>query len=365
MHVLHFCPSIDTRYGGPSRTVVSLCNYLSLNDIEVTLLSNFRNSIPINENVKVLNFNSPSKIFTVISFYKMFVGLFNNISLVHIHGIWNIYHIFIALYCILKKKNFVIHPRGMLEPWPLKQKFFKKKISLILYQNFILQRASRIIATSEMEKHNLSNILSIPKKIAVVHNGCYLGEEAIPEVNRDGIVPQKFLFLSRLHEKKGIEILIESFKIITKIFPHTSLTIAGNGEKKYTNFLKSLIKGYEGKIFFIGEVADENKLNLYLKHHIFVLPTYSENFGIVVLEALSCSMPVITTNATPWKIIEELKCGWITEPDIDLLTGALLESCNLSSFNYCQMSKNSSFVSKKYTWPAIALSTIKIYSEME
>ncbi len=118
-------------------------------------------------------------------------------------------------------------------------------------------------------------------------------------------MPQKtLLFLSRIHHKKGIELLLEAWQRIGKqLRSNWKINIAGNGESNYINNINQLItkKNLVGEIEIIGPKFGEDKIRTYRQADLFVLPTYSENFGIVVAEALAYGIPVITTKGTPWE----------------------------------------------------------------
>ncbi len=265
-----------------------------------------------------------------------------------------------------KKAGFkvVYSPHGMLEPWALKRHYWTKKLpAILLFQKNGLQVCDMIHATAKSEKENLI-ALGWNKKVTAIAN-C---------VQIDGIQMKiswerrkNILFLSRVHVKKGINFLIEAIAQLKNELKGYSVTIAGPGEDLYIEELKELAArcGVADMIEFIGPVYADAKWPLYCKADIFVLPTWSENFGIVVPEALASGTPVITTVGTPWEELEEYNCGWWT----GIGTKATVEALN--SFIACTdgeleaMGRNGRrLVEDKYASTIVAGQFIKMYERL-
>ena len=132
--------------------------------------------------------------------------------------------------------------------------------------------------------------------------------------------------------KKGIEFLLEAVSLLKLQLKGYTITIAGEGDQTYISSLKSkaLELGIDKMVNFCGGVYGEKKWELYRKADVFVLPTYSENFGIVIAESLACGTPVITTIGTPWESLNSNKCGWCTAIGTQPLKEALLSFLDLS-----------------------------------
>lgn len=207
----------------------------------------------------------------------------------------------------------VYTPHGMLEPWIMKRHYWTKKVpAMLFFQKRGIQIADMVHATAESEKNNLL-ALGWNRNIKVIPNCVRIDEIAMKQSWKRR---KNILFLSRVHVKKGINFLIEAAAQLNDNvnvnFYGYSITIAGPGEESYVNELKQMASrlGVADTFRFIGPVFSDEKWKLYQEADLFVLPTHSENFGIVVAEALASGTPVITTTGTPWEELNTHHCGW-------------------------------------------------------
>lgn len=300
MKVLHIINSIDKSTGGPSRSVPQTCIELSKLGVDIEIVTQeSADMVAIKENshLKV-------KYMTFWELYRYGSRLSaKDIDLIHLQHIWNPYIQVMAFWAHKKKIPYIITPRGMLEPWILAQNSWKKKLGLFLYQKKAIQRAKYIHATAQMEANNI-RALGFNNPIYIIPNGIDLS--SVKESKKKyGI--KKIVFLSRIHPKKGIEILLEAWRNCNT--EGWTLEIAGNGDE---NYIEKLIRSAQDikNVNFVGAKYGVDKWNFLLSADAMVLPTFSENFGIVVAEALVIGVPVITTTGTPWQDLESYNCGW-------------------------------------------------------
>ena len=146
-----------------------------------------------------------------------------------------------------------------------------------------------------------------------------------------------------------------------------TINIAGEGEESYINELKQLASklDVENLIHFIGGVYGDKKWELFKKADLFVLPTHSENFGIVVAEALACGTPVITTQGTPWKELENNHCGWWTAIGTEATTKALKDFLQQTETQLEQMGRNGrKLVEEKYSSQKMAYDMVNLYRKI-
>lgn len=176
---------------------------------------------------------------------------------------------------------------------------------------------------------------------------------------------EKILFLSRVHTKKGIELLFETVYKLKEELKEYEVIIAGEGEENYIRSLKRMNeeKGCSGIVKFIGGIYGEDKWKLFREADCFVLPTHSENFGYVIAEALASGTPIITTKGTPWNELEAKGCGWWTDIGTQATVKALKEFLQLSESTLETMGRNGrTLIEEKYSAKKMADGMIELYS---
>lgn len=365
MNIHHIVSSIDISTGGPARSVTGLINSILLNssDIEITL-----DTIETKEPIISSFINKKGKIFFNKSCLLNSTSLKYNLKksksiLYHGHGIWQMPIHNMAR--IARKKNipYIITPRGMLESWSLKQGAIKKELALKLFQYKDLEKSACIHATADMEVESI-RALGFKNPIAMIPNGIKISEFSDVVPVKD-VKPRKILFLSRIHKKKGIENLIEAWSNINlEKRSDWIIEIIGNGDADYIKQLnKNIIsKKLQDTIFINAPVFGEKKLDIYRKASLFVLPTFSENFGIVVAEALASFTPVITTKGTPWKSIQENNCGWWIDIGVAPLEKALIQAISLKNEKIIDMGINGrKLIENDFSMTSVSKKMIKLY----
>ena len=330
MKINHIVSSLDISMGGPSKSVSDLAFGLSKLGENVTITSTY------SEN-PYFNVESNSKIELNLIKHTSFKTKLEEIikkekyDILHGHGIWQMPVHHMAKFSRKNHIPYIITPRGMLEPWSLNAKKWKKRVGMLLYQRKDLEFAECLHATAQKEAENFRS-LGFKNPIAVIPNGIDLNDFPISEgKNKE---TKTILFLSRIHKKKGIEMLIEAWsRLQNSIKSGWKIEIAGNGEPKYINRLQNLITkhGLNKEIEIIGPQFGEKKIEAYQRADLFVLPTYSENFGIVIAEALACGIPVITTKGAPWKDLLKYNAGWWIDIGTRSLEDTLTQALKLSN----------------------------------
>ncbi|MBD5356731.1 MAG: glycosyltransferase [Bacteroides sp.] len=362
MKICLFITTLDKTSGGPSRSVPLLAKGLSEIGVDTTLITCKSKEM----NTHILS-NSKVKLETIpnnIS-HKMLEEkiMQEGYDLIHCQNLWHpLYH---KVAAIARKNNipYMMTPRGCLEPWCLKQKRLKKKLALMLYQKGDLQHATCILATSDMEAENIRN-LNIKAPIAIIPNGIDINEYTCRKPFSKPDVKQQVCFISRIHEKKGLEVLITAWGDISAKYPDWNLVIAGNGEKTYISKLVKMIeeKGLSNSVRIIPPIFGKEKRNLYYQSAIFILPSYSENFGMVIAEAMSCGLPVITTTATPWQDLNKYNLGWCIDLGVENLRLTISNAINKGMDTLFQMGqKGSVYINTTVNYLAVAQRNKSVY----
>ena len=252
----------------------------------------------------------------------------------------------------------------MLEPWALNNGKMKKAIALSLFQKKDLENAACIHATATSEAENIRE-LGFSNPIAVIPNGIDISEFPLKQGARTN-KKKKILFLSRIHPKKGIEMLLDAWvSLLPKSKKDWEIEIAGNGDSGYIEKLQARINqlGIEKEVKLIGPQFGREKLSIYHSADLFVLPTYSENFGIVVAEALACGIPVITTKGAPWEELNTYRAGWWIDIGIRPLVSALNVALSLEDEERLTLGRNGrQLIERKYAVESVGTKMIRLYS---
>lgn len=292
------------------------------------------------------------------------IAEFGPIDLVHDNGIWLRYHH--KMTCLTQQHKIprIVSTRGMLEPWAFAHKRWKKHLAWSMYQKRDLMRASHLHATSDQEAHNLKQ-RGLAAPIITIANGVDIPDEhelgknpAI--VRRDG--ERVALFLGRLYPVKGLPMLLEAWSCVRP--KGWVLRIAGPDEAGHRRDLQGIVSklGLADCVSFPGKVAPHDRLRVYAGANLFILPSYSESFGMAVAEALAHGLPVLTTTGTPWPYLLTKGCGWRVTATVEALSYALREatSCDVTTLQEMGR-KGREYVAADYGWPAVAKSMSELY----
>ena len=362
MKICIFTESIDKKDGGPSRSVPILARGLAEAGVDVTLMaveSDEMNTHLLEGTSVVLKKVTP----TASQAKYMELLSSGNYDIIHSQCIWVPSYHKVAVAARKLNIPLIITPRGTLEPWSLKQKMWKKRLAMLVYQKKDLQKAAAILATADMEAEHVRD-LGINPPIAVIPNGIDVTEYQCRPADSLQTVKKQIIFLSRIHQKKGIEILINVWEKMCVDYPEWNVVIAGNGDEGYIKQLKAVIasKGLADVVKIIPPIFGEAKHKLYMESSLFVLPTYSENFGMVIAEALACGVPVVTTNGTPWQELNEEKIGWCVDLSEDNIETAIREAISMPAEGLFAMGqKGSKHINANYLYTSVAKKNIALY----
>ena len=370
---IHTVASLRKSMGGPSYAVTALCAALGQLGVPVDLFSqdipatapDDKNVIPPADQVRttLVNVNrwpgfgmnhAPTFGATLRERYQSLQH-----PLLHEHGLWRpLNHTVVSL---ARQLNIplIITSHGMLEPWAMNHKAWKKRLAWNLYQRRDLESAAVLHATAEQEAESFRQ-LGLRQPIAIIPNGTDLPEWrdlAYPKGT-----PRTMLFLSRIHQKKGLLELVQAWQIVKPT--GWKMIIAGPDEGGHQQIVEAAIQqaGLQDDFEFTGSVYGEDKEALYRSADLFVLPTFSENFGLVVAEALACGVPVITTKGAPWQGLHTHRCGWWIDIGVEPLAVALREAMNLPPDTLHDMGRRGrAYVERDFGWPHIAQQMLSVY----
>lgn len=363
-------PGLHPAAGGPSRTIVQLCDALARRpDVRVTLVSQRRRNEPVmlSEESKVLRRIAESesgvslKIGLPLRAELLQVLRSASSAVLHSNGLWTAVNHWVTHQARRWQIPLIVQPHGMLEPWALAYRGWKKRLALSLYQRRDLKSANLFIATAEQEAESIRRF-GLRQPIAVIPNGVELavGGGGCGRWTRPGAA-RTALFLSRIHPKKGLLNLVNAWG---QLRPRDwRLVIAGPNEDGHLAQIMAMVRrqGITECVEYVGEVEGQRKAELYRDADLFVLPTFSENFGVVVAEALAYGLPVITTRGTPWADLERFGCGWWIDTGVDPLVNTLRKAISLPKDEREAMGERGRCYVQRYDWNVIAQQTAEVY----
>lgn len=286
-----------------------------------------------------------------------------NFDICHIYGGWTLFHIKTFLIAYSLKKKIIIHPLGFFEPWSLNQKKIKKKIALKMYQSKFLLKSNLIHCASKLEE---KNILKLGKTLKTKVMPYGILNKFIKKKIKKKKITKKAIFFSRIHKKKGIENLINAWMKVNN--SDWCLDIYGPaGDKEYLQQLKLSIQKND-KIKILNPIFNTNKkFKTFKKYDFMILPTFSENFGFIILESLARGLPVLTTKNTPWGDIKKKDLGWISSNSIHSLIRILKKIFNDSNENnnyFYIKSKNAISYAKNFSWNLVSKKYVNVYKKL-
>ena len=359
MKILSFVSSLDLSCGGPSRSVPMLAKGLAELGVDITLMtirSENMNTYALEGTTAKLKVLSPS-------FSKKEIAKYlaeERFDLIQIQSMWDLPYHKVMVEARRFGIPYIATPRGMLEPWSLSQKKWKKKLAWWLYQRNDVQKSVCVFTTAKMEADHVGN-LGITTRKAVIPNG--IETDSYPCKTSIDVVNKQVLFLSRVHVKKGIEILFDAWKLIHSEFADWQLFVVGNGEDEYIQSLENRVErlGLKDSIRILPPVFGNDKTRIYQESALFCLPSFSENFGLVIAEAMSCGTPVITTTNCPWDILNETNTGWCIDLSVDNLERAFREALSMSPAELYDMGQRASkLIFDNFDYRSVTRKTLRL-----
>ncbi|TVQ43347.1 MAG: glycosyltransferase [Gloeocapsa sp. DLM2.Bin57] len=383
MRILQIIPSLSLIYGGPSQMVLGLSQALASEGIDVTIITTNANgdqgqlplTVPLGTPVRQDGYQ-------VIYFrcspwrrYKFSLGLLtwlyrnaNNYDLAHIHALFSPVSTAAAKIARYRQLPYILRPLGTLDPADLCKKKQLKQIYAYLWERDNLAHAQGIHFTSEQECQ-ISERFGCQTKDLIRPLGVNI-PSVMPKLGQGrqklGINEQSLLilFMSRLDPKKGLELLMTALENIYSDGVDFQLVLAGSNpqNQEYEQQIKTRVSQsvLKSRTHFTGFVEGEYKYELLRDADLFVLPSYYENFGIAVVEAMAMGTPVVVSKQV--YIYEDIAPGgWVCDNQAKDLTKVLLEACQNEQLRREKGEKAQKIAQEKYSWQAIAQQMITAY----
>jgi glycosyltransferase involved in cell wall biosynthesis len=301
--------------------------------------------------------------------------LIDDADIVAVNGITTFPMTVAGLQCRRMGKPYVVSLRGGLLPRAAAVRAWRKRAFFRAFTRRILASAAAVHTTSTAEFECASNLgLSIP--IFIVPNGANMppGNSSsgadLPEPIRGQVEGQRLvLYLGRIDPIKGLAMLLDAWADVlrTKNFRNVILVIAGPDERGYASRLQAAAQqhGIQDRVLFPGLIEGPAKWALYRRADLFVLPSFSENFGLVVTEALACGTPVVTTTGTPWEDLVKADAGRWVPPTRSALAAAISDLLALSRAELQAAGiRGKQLMETDYSWDVVARKMITVYERV-
>lgn len=280
-------------------------------------------------------------------------------DILHGHGLWRFAN---NMFPLMLDRNaparIVCSPEGTMSAWSMKYKSALKKPFWWLFQKPALERCHCFHVTARDEYENVRR-LGLRAPVAIIPNGV-----DIPSIPAETVRKRYVFFLGRIHPVKGVDMLIRAWPGVKSLFPDWELVIAGPLTGDYAREMQGLAAGLGGEpgIHFVGEVLGEEKKVQLSEASLFVLPSHSENFGIVVAEALAHGLPVVTTTGTPWAELTGRNCGWQVPPEQSAIASAMQDAMSRPLEELHAMGERGrDWMQQDYSWENVASMMLDTY----
>lgn len=323
MRVIHVVPAITEEASGPSYCVPRLCESLIGTGVDVHLAALDWSSVPVSlPYLKTFPLGLGPRRLGVSPSMRRWLeeeAASGRVDLIHNHSLWMMPNIYSGWACKKGRCRLVVSPHGTLSAWALGRSALQKKIFWHLLQAPALREAACFHATAESEYDDIRR-LGFRQPVAIIPNGIDI-PEGIAERSRNS---RTLLFLGRIHQKKGLDMLLPAWAAVQGRFPEWHLKIVGPDDGGYLRRMRQLADKLGLKrVDFTGALLGEAKWQAYRDADLFVLPTYSENFGLSVAEALASGIPAIVTKGAPWCDLEDRGVGWWIDISVSALVASL------------------------------------------
>ncbi|HKU36716.1 MAG TPA: glycosyltransferase, partial [Polyangiales bacterium] len=282
-------------------------------------------------------------------------------EIMHVHGLWRLSNVLPAVAVRGTRCRLVVSPRGMLDAWSLAQSARVKRVMWKLAQGPAVRSAALLHATASSEAEGL-RALGLDAPIAIVPNGVDVPDVA--ELAHFSGAPRKLLFLSRLHPKKGVDVLLRAWARVQVRFADWELEIVGPDDQGYLAQLQALARELSvQRVSFLPAAYGDEKARHYRAAQLYVLPTHSENFGMGIAEALAYGVPVIAGHGAPWSALVRERAGYHVPSDVESVTACLETALALSPAELREMGERGrAYVVREFSWPGVARTLGECYA---
>jgi len=361
VRIVHTIPTIDIEAAGPTYSVVRLCTELT-NTFNVSLIAlktgnlssmpDFLRTFPFDAGPKKLGASSAMRSWLAGQ------GAEGKIQLIHNHSLWMMPNVYPGQIADKYGIPMLVAPRGTLSKWAMQNGSVIKKLFWPLVQHPALKSTSCFHATAYSEYEDIRRN-GFKQPVAIIPNGI----DIFNVVGKRSKKYRSLLFLGRIHPVKGLDMLLHAWRILQNYFPDWELQIVGPDNQGYAKTMLALSEQLGLKrVKFCGPLYANEKIQAYANADLFVLPTYSENFGVAVAESLAAGTPVVVTKGAPWEGLIEHNAGWWVDISVRGIAGGLHAAMLKSRSELVQMGGNGkNWMEREFSWQDIGERMAKVY----
>ena len=275
-----------------------------------------------------------------------------SVDIMHNHSLWMMPNVYSCNAVKGTSVPLIVSPRGTMSEWAMSNGAKVKRVFWPLVQRPALDQVTCFHATARSEYEDIRR-LGFQQPVAVIANGIDIPDARKP---RRGNM-RTLLFLGRIHPKKGLDTLLPAWKQVQQRFPNWQLRIVGPDNEGYLEEMKQLAATLKlQRIEFTGPLTGTHKTQAYFDADLFVLPTYSENFGMTVAESLAAGTPAIVTSGAPWSGLDVNNAGWWIDIGIDPLVVCLEQALSQPHTSLDAMGLNGrQWMESDFSWDNIAV----------
>jgi glycosyltransferase involved in cell wall biosynthesis len=395
--ILHVIPNLEPRQGGAAESCPSLCAELSHRDHDVAIYTTFDRGLGGRKvdrirGVEVQYFPTVRGSYGLsVDFWQALKRKIQSSDVVHVHGLYRFHFVAATYLCRHYKVPYVVKPHGSLDPFLCRVRRWRKWLPerVFLRPGFAHAGAIQFTAAQEMELAALSELFSASddqpiSKGVTVPNGVAVPEgiTIANQLNKESslnVEPQFFkaypelrdkkliLFLSRINFKKGLDITAKAFALVRKRRDDVHLVIAGPDDDGYSAEVIPWLR--EGGVLdhatFTGMLTGLAKSAAFQAASVFVLPSYTENFGLAIVEAMSFGVPVVISNRVNiWREILEADAGLVVNCDVDETANAILHCLENPESAATMGKRGRELVLSRFTWDLVADQVLALYEKL-
>ena len=384
MRILHVIITLNPAYGGPPKVAASLaasqaklghtaeilCGDIgSINTTNHPLLADIPGAADI-----ALSYApsvSPRVFLPGSSLPTAVVDAVKRCDIVHLHGVWEPLLASAAIAAKRLHRPYIVLPHGMLAPWSLSQRYWKKRLAMWVYHRRMLNEAAAIQLLNADEQSLVQDLGLVAREV-IIPNGVFEEEiEPLPEpgrfrTSRPELANRRFvLFLGRLHYVKGLDVLCDAFGLTAEAHPDVDLVVAGPDDGYQDEFLKRVAdSGLSSRVHLVGPIYGRDKFAAFVDAECFCLPSRQEGFSVAIIEAMASGCVPVISEGCHFPEVAAHEAGIVVELDAAKIEKALRFLLDDPMRSQVLGRNARRMVAQRLTWPSIAEATVNLYKQI-